>query len=146
MEALFAGGTKTTVQTATNLRRDTQCRSFPVRNKNSLHEAATFNPNSPLAGAITGVMLTHNFGRCNLSNGLELFSEDLAEIAHLVNIRNAVVVNPLQYLLSSEFFLSKLQKVLFHRGHRQTQQVNLFRLLLGRVYTGGDEVGHGLSS
>ena len=105
VEALLAGGAETAVQGTASLGRNAQGATFARGNINGLDAAAGLYAHHPFTGAIAGDVLADDFRSTNLSNGLELVAQGLADVSHGVEIIDAKVVNPLHDLTGTETLL-----------------------------------------
>ncbi|MNX98809.1 hypothetical protein D3C86_1312290 [compost metagenome] len=121
IETLLARGAEAAIQGATRLRRDTQGAARTLRDIHGFHTTARRHPHYPLARAIGGNIFADHFRAADFSAGLELLAQDLADVAHGIEIIDAKVVNPLHQLTGTETLFPDVLEELFHFCLGQTQ-------------------------
>src|SRR5690606_7618001 len=92
-------------------------------NVDGFHAAPRGHTYHPFTGAVGRDVFADNLGAADLSRGLELFAQGLADVAHGVEIIDAEVVNPFHDLAGTKTLLPYRIEEAFQLRLGQPQQV-----------------------
>ena len=107
VEALRAGRAERASQAAADLRRDAQCAATLVGNEHRFDRVAAVHAEQPFVGAIGGWLLELHARRRDHTGRLQLRSQRLAKIGHLLEIGRVAMIDPLHHLLGAITLLAE---------------------------------------
>ena len=103
-KTLMARGAKTAPYSTTGLRGHAQSAAIIFGNKYGFYRIAITHIEQPLDRAVFRFMLGNDRQAFNTGIALELFTQGLGQIGHLVKIAGSALVNPAVQLRSSKTF------------------------------------------
>src|SRR5690606_22323306 len=110
LETLLAGCAEAGIHGTTHLGGDAERAALAVGKEDAFNTDAAFHAQQELAAAVGGIPLPLNHGKCDLRDLGKLQPEVLADIAHLCEVDDAELVDPLQHLGSAKALLADAEE------------------------------------